>query len=411
LQVMIVGAGTGGLCLAQGLVAAGVDVRVFERDRTPGDRLQGYRLHISATGNRALQACLPVEKFGRFVAASAKSNTGVTFLDHRLKRLLAIAIPPVDPAAPESERPISRIALRKILLDGVDQVVSFGKSFVAFEDAPDGRVTVHFDDGSSATGDVLIGADGAASRVRGQLLPEAERVDTGLVAISGRFGLDEAARREVPRAVFEGPTLILGPRGCFLFAGAVEYSPDQATAYDQDEYVMWGFSARRESLAGWGPLDGLSGAALKDLVLSQMTGWHPQLQGLVERGETSTVTSFAVRTSVAVSPWISRNVTLLGDALHNMTPFRGMGANVALRDAAALRDALIGVERGERELLPALTAYEREMIEYGFAAVRASLEEMKRLHEISGIRRFATRMLFRVVDAVPPLQRLFRGKR
>jgi 2-polyprenyl-6-methoxyphenol hydroxylase-like FAD-dependent oxidoreductase len=116
LEVLIIGAGTGGLCLAHGLLASGLKVRVFERDRTPTDRLQGYRLHISATGNRALQACLPPENFERFVRASAITNTAVTFLDSKLNRLLQIDIPPVDQTAPESERPISRISLRKILL-------------------------------------------------------------------------------------------------------------------------------------------------------------------------------------------------------------------------------------------------------------------------------------------------------
>ena len=59
LKVLIVGAGTGGLCLAQGLAADHIDVEVFERDKTPVDRQQGYRLSLSATGNQALRACLP----------------------------------------------------------------------------------------------------------------------------------------------------------------------------------------------------------------------------------------------------------------------------------------------------------------------------------------------------------------
>jgi salicylate hydroxylase len=112
-EVLIIGAGTGGLCLAHGLVASGLRVRVFERDRTPTERLQGYRLHISATGNRALQACLPAENFEHFVRAAAISNTAVTFLDAKLNRLLQIDIPTVDRLAPQSERPISRVALRK----------------------------------------------------------------------------------------------------------------------------------------------------------------------------------------------------------------------------------------------------------------------------------------------------------
>ena len=58
-QVVIIGAGTSGLCLAHGLVRAGIDVAVYERDRTRRDGLQGYRIGISPDGSRALHACLP----------------------------------------------------------------------------------------------------------------------------------------------------------------------------------------------------------------------------------------------------------------------------------------------------------------------------------------------------------------
>ena len=125
-SVIIIGAGTGGLCLAHGLRASGLEVRVFERDETPADRLQGYRLNISATGNRALDDCLPPANYQRFIGASARSSTGVFFYDHHLRRLLCIDIPPADRAAVESERPVSRIALRKVLLDGVEDLIAFG---------------------------------------------------------------------------------------------------------------------------------------------------------------------------------------------------------------------------------------------------------------------------------------------
>src|SRR6266849_10796535 len=77
-KVMIVGAGTGGLCLAQGLQQSGIDVSVYERDRTPTDRLQGYRLHISSNGARALEDCLPATLFREFLDAAAKPNTAVS---------------------------------------------------------------------------------------------------------------------------------------------------------------------------------------------------------------------------------------------------------------------------------------------------------------------------------------------
>lgn len=98
---------------------------------------------LCTTGNRVLQACLPPENFERFVRASAFSNTAVTFLDSKLHRLHQIDIPPVDRMAPESERPISRIALRRILLEGLEDVVVFDKTFVAYKPTPDRRSESH----------------------------------------------------------------------------------------------------------------------------------------------------------------------------------------------------------------------------------------------------------------------------
>jgi 2-polyprenyl-6-methoxyphenol hydroxylase-like FAD-dependent oxidoreductase len=411
LEVMIVGAGTGGLCLAQGLRAAGVAVRVFERDRTPTDRTQGYRITINSVGARALRSCLPQSNFEQYIAASAKISTAVSFFDHKLHRLLSIDLPQTAQSAPDGARPISRIALRQILLEGLEDVVVFGKTFAAFETSPKGRVIVRFDDGATAEGDVLVGADGANSRVRRQLLPHAQRIDTGLIAVSGKVALDTAVRRETPPAIFKGPTLILGPRGGFLFAGAVEYPPEHASAHDQDEYVMWGFSARRGTLGVESAADEISGEDARAAVLAQMFDWNPGLRRLVERAAAPSLTSFAVKSSVPINPWTTTRVTLLGDALHNMTPYRGIGANTALRDAALLRDALSEVDKGVRDLVPALSAYEHEMIDYGFAAVRTSLVQMGRLHARSPLKRFATKAMFRLVDRSPMLQKRMVGVR
>jgi 2-polyprenyl-6-methoxyphenol hydroxylase-like FAD-dependent oxidoreductase len=411
LKVVVVGAGTGGLCLAQGLHARGIDVRLFERDRTPTDRIQGYRLNISATGNRALEACLPPDNYRRFVEASARSSTGVFLFDHHLNRLLAIDTPEVDRLSVESERPISRIALRKVLLDGVEPLIAFGRTFERYEDGAGGEIVAHFADGSTERGTLLVGADGASSRVARQLLPDANRIDTGVVAISGRFALDDNARRETPAAVFRGPTLIMGPAGVFMFASAVEYPPDANPIYDSDEYVMWGISARREDFGLDRSPDSLDPETARALALGHTQGWAPALRQMIARADPAYMTAFAVRTAQEVGPWPTRSVTLLGDALHNMTPFRGMGANAALYDAALLRDALVEVAEGRHALLPALATYERDMIGHGFAAARGSLADMNRLHSKSGLQRLATKAFFRLVDIAPPLQRAFRGAR
>jgi 2-polyprenyl-6-methoxyphenol hydroxylase-like FAD-dependent oxidoreductase len=74
-------------------------------------------------------------------------------------------------------------------------------------------------------------------------------------------------------------------------------------------------------------------------------------------------------------------------------------------NAAVLRDALRDVHNGRRDLLGALCAYEEEMIKYGFAAVRASLAQMERLHTQSLTKRFATKVLFRILDLSPALRK------
>jgi 2-polyprenyl-6-methoxyphenol hydroxylase-like FAD-dependent oxidoreductase len=410
-RVVIIGAGTGGLCLAHGLRSNGMDVKIFERDQTPEDRLQGYRLNISATGNRALAACLPTENYRRFVAASARSSTGVGFFDQNVKRLLCIEVPKLDRAALDSERPVSRIALRKVLLDGVEDLVAFGRTFTAYENGESGEVIARFEGGSAVHCDLLVGADGAGSRVARQLLPHARRIDTGLVVVSGRFPLDEEARRETPEAVFRGPTLIMGPAGVFMFASAVEYLPEAEHVYDTDEYVMWGISARREDFDLHGAPDDLDAATAQALALRRMEGWAPALRRMVERADPNFTTAFAIKTASEVAPWQTRNVTLLGDALHNMTPFRGMGANAALYDASALKEALVRVSECDGDLVRELAGYERDMIDHGFAAVRASLTNMERFHAKSPLKRLTTKTMFRLVDAVPSLQGMFRGRR
>lgn len=409
LDTVIIGAGTGGLCLAHGLRKAGLKVRVFERDRTPSSRLFGYRLHIGAVGNHALQACLPTENFARLVATSAKSNTAVSFLDHKLDRLLTINLPEIDRASIRSERPIGRLALRRVLLHGLDDVIQFDSTFSDYSETDDGRVSVRFEDGSTALADVLVGADGAGSRVCKQLLPHARRTDTGIVVVSGKLPLGVVARTRTPDAAFRGPTLIMGPRGCFMFLSVVEHPPElrERAEDDEQDYVMWGFSARRETLGDLSG-EGISGEQARQAVQRQMHDWDADLQWLIECADSGTFSRFAVKSAVPVRPWPTRRITLLGDALHNMTPYRGVGANMALRDAEALTGALTEAAQGKTPLLTALSRYEKEMIRTGFTAVKASLSNMHRVHSASSVEKAVRNTMFRVVDKVPMLQPMWR---
>jgi len=87
-NVVIIGAGVGGLCLAQGLRRAGVPVRVYERDVAPDARPQGYRLNIEPAGSRALHDCLPGQLWRLLVATAGDPGPGMGVFTHRLRRLM-----------------------------------------------------------------------------------------------------------------------------------------------------------------------------------------------------------------------------------------------------------------------------------------------------------------------------------
>src|ERR1700730_16849326 len=163
-HVIIIGGGIGGLCLAQRLKQASVSVAVYERDQSRTSRLQGYRIHINPNGSRALYESLPPRLYEIFLATCGKSGKGFSFLTEQLEELLFIGVnemgsaPEPDPV--NSHKSVSRFTLRQVLLTGLENDIHFNKTFTRYEEAPDGRFVVFFEDGSSATCDVLVGADG-----------------------------------------------------------------------------------------------------------------------------------------------------------------------------------------------------------------------------------------------------------
>ena len=301
ISVAIIGAGVGGLCLAQGLKQAGVKVDVFERDPGRDSPVEGYRISISASGGQALKSCLPPEAFRKFAMSTGTPSRGVTFLDHKLNRLLSVDFLAHERLSDDSERPVGRATLRRILLEGLNESVHFGKKLVDFQRERDGRVTALFADGSQAAADLLVGADGANSRIRAQLLPGVGRLDTGVVAVGGKRALDEAAAARIPAILMSGPTPILGPNGCFMFVSAMRHGDLDADltgggSWDErEDYVMWGFSARRDRFGAVGAAEGLDGRSLKALVARLTTAWNPALRSLVEDSDPATVTAFPVR--------------------------------------------------------------------------------------------------------------------
>lgn len=179
---------------------------------------------------------LPARQWAAFDATAGRPGEGFGFLDEQLRRLVFVdeEITSGNPADPIAQhRSVSRILLRSVLLDGLDDVVRYDREFVRYETAPDGRVTAFFSDGSSDTGDVLVGADGANSRDRQQYLPQARRVDTGVLAVAGKHPL--AGPTRLPAALLAGPNNIMPPRSSWMFTAVWRGSPPVAGAPADDD--------------------------------------------------------------------------------------------------------------------------------------------------------------------------------
>jgi len=156
--------------------------------------------------------------------------------------------------------------------------------------------------------------------------------------------------------------------------------PEQAAPWlsPAGDYLMWAVAADRgrfgvtdERLAVMSP------AELHALTARLIRTWHPDLRALHARAAVDETFLVRVRTSPPVPPWPPSRVTVLGDAIHAMSPARGSGANTALQDAALLCRTLTGAERTGAErtgdgLIAAVGEYERQKRDYGYAAVAAS---------------------------------------
>ncbi|HET6259869.1 MAG TPA: NAD(P)/FAD-dependent oxidoreductase [Pseudonocardia sp.] len=399
MNVIIIGGGIGGLCLAQGLRRAGIDVTVHERDRAPGSRWEGYRIHINPVGARALHACLSDAGWQEFLATAGPGGD-FGFLTEQLEQLVVVeeSIMYPDGADPaESHYAADRATLRRLLRTGLEDVVQFGAEFVGYEQRPDGRVEATFADGRTAVGDVLVGADGAASRVRRQYLPHVRTVDAGAVSVAHKIWLTDEVRAALPR-LGTGMNIVNVDAPCFLFTSAFE-PPGGASR----PYLLCALVTRPDVLPP--DLTELDGDALRAAVDVLVAAWHPQLRRALAESDPESRTAIAFRAAEPGPAWRSTPVTVIGDAIHLMPPIGGLGGNTALRDAHLLSRLLAAVARGDQDTLAAIGEYESDMREYGTAAVRSALAQKEQALSHGAVATAGARTWFRLCAAVPALRR------
>lgn len=419
MHVLIIGAGTGGLALAHALKREDVSVSLYERDRVPNPDTGGYRVGISPAGSRALKACVPPDIYELFVATCARAPRYFNMLTEHFSEVLCFELEGVSADLMDGEKNVIRKTLRRVLLTGLEDHVSFGKSLVRYAHNRDGSVTAYFEDGSTAIGDVLIGADGSGSAVRKQRLPEVQLEDTGMVSLGGKLPMTSASKALLSKKMLYGMSMIMAPMGMGAIIHSLEFAPHRsdpnfAARWPQfvdaleDDSIGWGLWGARQNF----PRDPsvLAGEELRTLGLELTRNWHPHMREVIRMTEASAIGYIGVRTSVPIARWESSNVTLLGDAIHTMTPGRGAGANTALRDAALLGRLLVEADRGRKPLVRAISEYEAEMVRYSTEAVRQSRKQMTStglIHRpiLGRLQLALMRSAMRGVNAVPALKR------
>ncbi|MEV0540452.1 FAD-dependent oxidoreductase [Nocardia salmonicida] len=332
--VTIIGAGLGGLTLARVLHVHGISATVYEAEPSAGARTQGGQLDIHEHDGRfALAAAGLTAEFHAIIHAGGAASR---ILDRHGELLLD------EPDDGSTGRPeVLRGDLRRILLDALPAgTVQWGKKLTGVTAVGDGHHELTFADGSIVRTALLVGADGAWSRIR-PLLSEARPAYAGAVFVE-TYLYDVDNRHPTAAA-------IVGDGGMFALA------PGNGISAHREAGDVIHTYAELARPSDW--LDGIDftdPTAALSRVAAEFDGWAPELTALITDGDTPPVPR-AINTLPVGHRWDRvPGVTLLGDAAH-LAPPAGDGANLAMLDGAELAMA-IAAHPGDVEA--ALTAYE-----------------------------------------------------
>jgi 2-polyprenyl-6-methoxyphenol hydroxylase-like FAD-dependent oxidoreductase len=352
--IAIIGAGLGGLALARVLHVHGIVATIYEAEASASARGQGGMLDIHENnGQRALKAAGLFEEFLGIVHAGGQASR---VLDRNGNVLLE------DSDDGTGGRPeVPRGALRRILLASLpDGAVRWGHKLTAVTALGGGRHALAFADGSTTTTGLLVGADGAWSKVR-PLVSDAKPAYVGTSFIETILLDADVRHKAAAAAVGAGAMFALAP-GKGIFA---HREPDGVlhTYVELCKPMDW--------IAG---IDFSDAATARARVAAEFDGWAPELTALITDGETDPVPR-AIHALPSEHRWARvPGVTLLGDAAHLMAP-SGEGANLAMFDGAELGKA-IAANPGDLEA--ALLAYETGL----FARSAAEAAEAQRMLEV-----------------------------
>jgi 2-polyprenyl-6-methoxyphenol hydroxylase-like FAD-dependent oxidoreductase len=379
-HLAIIGAGIGGVALAVACLHRGIPFTLYERDHNFEARSQGYGLTLQ-------QASKAIEGLGIFSLDEGVISTrhvvhtteGKVLGEWGIRKWIQSE---TKATSKRTNVHIARQSLRLALLEqlGGHEVVQWGHQLVDFQELEDGSVDVNFQvDGKikRTKADLVVGADGIRSAVRKILIGE----DTtplrylGCIVILGICSLEVLEGLDSP---------LLDSATVFQTANGNERIYMMPYASDS---VMWQLSfpmteIEAKKLSAKGP------QALKEEACRR-TQWHSPIPQILTSTLEAQISGYPVYDRELLASELlakARQVTLIGDAAHPMSPFKGQGANQALLDALTLARSISKGCRssshwrkiGLRESV--LSDFESEMLERSATKVKDSAEAAQFLH-------------------------------
>jgi 2-polyprenyl-6-methoxyphenol hydroxylase-like FAD-dependent oxidoreductase len=351
--ITIIGAGLGGLTLARVLHVHGIAATIYEAEASATARAQGGMLDIhEADGQAALKAAGLFEEFLELIhpggqATRVLDKHGNVLLDN-----------PDDGIGGRPEVP--RGDLRRILIDSLPaNTIRWGHKITAASPLGGGRYIVTFIDGSTVTTDLLVGADGAWSKVR-PLLSEVKPAYVGTSFIETCLFDSDTRHKASAAAVGSGGLFALAPGKGIM-------------AHREPKGVLHTYVALNKPEDWIASIDFSDAAIALACVAREFEGWAPELTALITDGETAPVPR-PIYSLPAEHRWNHvPGVTLLGDAAHLTAP-SGEGANLAMYDGAELGKAIVA-NPGDVEA--ALFTYEKDLFPRSTSAAAEAEHTLK----------------------------------
>lgn len=365
-KIAIIGGGPGGLTLARLLQLKGANVKVHERDVNKDARVQGAPLDMHEESGMAalIKADLLTEFKNNFMPGADKTlilndQAKIFFSDHENNI--------EKDFGNEHFRPeIDRGVLRKILLESLEPgTIVWNSHFISMEPHNEGWM-LHFKDGLSVYADLVIGSDGANSKIR-PYLTDIKPFYSGVTMLEGNVYDSEKAVPEIHSLINGGKIMAFGNEKNILMG--------QKGGGDLGFYVSF---KTNENWAKESRIDFSDRTEVLNWFKKEYSDWSNIWYELFEKAATPFIPR-PIYCAPLDQTWKTLpNLTIIGDAAHVMPPFAGEGANMAMLDALELSECLTSDEYSS--LQEAISGYEIKMRKRAADAAKDSLENGEKMH-------------------------------